>query len=166
MILFLQPKEYCMNTKRCTGLAVVALFAVASIASVFAQDNAKWTGTWKMIPARSKFTGDGPASVVIKLDLKEGTLTETMTIGTDNGERAFTATYTTDGKVTSQEVMGRTAKTFAKWEKDVLVIDFNADGRAFVRKFSLSEDGKTMTVAVHQSGDQGDRDETLVMEKQ
>lgn len=119
-----------------------------------------------MIQAKSKFTGDGPASIVIKLELKDGTLTETMTVGTDNGERAFTATYTTDGKVTSQEVLGRTAKTFAKWEKDVLVIDFNADGRAFVRKFSLSEDGKTMTVAVHQSNDQGDRDEMMVLEKQ
>lgn len=155
-----------MNTKRCTGLAAAVLLAVACTFSAFAQDNAKWTGTWKMIPAKSKFVDEGPASIVIKLELKDTTLTETMTVGTDNGERAFTASYTTDGKVTSQEVMGRTAQTFAKWEKDVLVIDFNADGRKFVRRFTLSEESKTMTIAVHQSGDQGDRDETVVLEKQ
>lgn len=155
-----------MNTKRCTGLAAVVLLAVACATSAFAQENAKWTGTWKMNPAKSKFEGEGPISIVIKLELKDSTLTETMTVSTDNGDRAFTATYSTDGKVTSQEVMGRTAQTLAKWEKEVLVIDFNADGRKFVRKFTLSEDGKTMTIAVHQSSDNGDRDEIVVMEKQ
>lgn len=155
-----------MNIKRNTLLATVLLLILGGLVSVAAQDTAKWSGTWKMIPAKSKFAGAGPASIVIKLELKEGTLTETMTIGTDNGDRAFTASYTTDGKVTTQEVLGRSAQTFAKWEKGVLVIDFNADGNTFNRKFTLSEDGKTMTIAVHHGGGQGERDEAIVMEKQ
>lgn len=155
-----------MNIRRYTLGAAVAVLAVASITAVFAQDSTKWTGTWKMNRDKSQFTGDGPANIVIKLDLKEGALSETMTVSAENGERAFSASYTTDGKVTTQEVMGRTAKTFAKWDKDVLVIDFSDERGSFIRKFTLSEDGKTMTVAVHQSGGGNERNETVVMEKQ
>lgn len=155
-----------MNIRRYTLGAAVAVLAVASLTAVFAQDSAKWTGTWKMNRDKSQFTGDGPASIVIKLDLKEGTVSETMTVGTDNGDRAFSASYTTDGKVKTQDVMGRTAKTFAKWEKEVLVIDFTDERGSFIRKFTMSEDGKTMTVAVYQSGGGNERNETVVMEKQ
>ena len=156
-----------MKAKICTLFAAVALLAVVSLAPVSAQDKAKWTGTWKMIPAKSQFAGgDGPSSIVIKLELKDGAVTETLTLGTENGERSFTATYTTDGKATEQEVMGRAAQTSAKWEGEALVIDFKAGDGGFARKITLSADGKTMNIAVHHSGGQGDRDDTVVLEKQ
>jgi hypothetical protein len=156
-----------MKARMSARFLAVALFAMFCVASAVAQDNAKWTGTWKMIPSTSKF-GDsgGPSNIVIKLELKDTTLTETLTVGSDNGERSFTAKYTTDGKESTQEVMGRSAQTTAKWEGEALVIDFKAEGRGFRRKITLTPDGKTMTIAVHHSGDQGERDETVVLEKQ
>jgi len=145
-------------------MAIVALLCVSSVS---AQDSAKWTGTWKMIPEKSQFGGNGgPASIVIKFELKDSELTETMTLGGENGERSFTAKYSTDGKESTQEVMGKSAQTSAKWEGEALIINFNADGNGFRRKITLSPDGKTMTIAVHHSGDQGERDETVVLEKQ
>jgi hypothetical protein len=155
-----------MRAKMSARFLAMALFATVCVTSVAAQENAKWTGTWKMIPSKSQFAGNGPSSIVIKFELKDATLTETMTVVNDNGERAFTAKYTTDGKETTQEVIGRTAQTSAKWEGEALVIDFKAEGRGFRRKITLSPDGKTMTIAVRQSSDQGDRDETVVLEKQ
>jgi hypothetical protein len=155
-----------MKTSMSARFLAVALFVTLCITNVAAQVNDKWTGTWKMIPSKSRFAGDGPSSIVIKLELKDVLLTETLTIGTDNGERSFTAKYTTDGKESTQEVMGSNAQTTAKWEGDTLVIDFKAEGRGFRRKIALSPDGKTMTIAVHHSGDQGERDETVVLEKQ
>lgn len=97
-----------MQAKICTVFAAMTLLTVVSLASVFAQDKAKWTGTWKMIPGKSKFVGDGPSSLVLKLEVKEGAVAETLTVGTENGERGFSGSYTTDGKPTTQEVMGRT----------------------------------------------------------
>ena len=155
-----------MQAKICTVFAAMTLLTVVSLASVFAQDKAKWTGTWKMIPGKSKFVGDGPSSLVLKLEVKEGAVAETLTVGTENGERGFSGSYTTDGKPTTQEVMGRTAQASAKWDGEALVIDFKDEKGGFARKITLSADGKTMTIAVHQTGENGDRDETVVLEKQ
>lgn len=153
-----------MKAKICTFFAAVALLTVVSLSPALAQDKAKWTGTWKMVPEKSTFAnGGGPDSIVIKLELKEGAVTETMTLG---GDRSFTATYTTDGKASTQEVMGRTAQTTAKWSGEALLIDFKHNDGGFGRKITLSPDGKTMTIAVHHSGDNGEADETVVLERQ
>ena len=85
---------------------------------------------------------------------------------TPNGERSFQAKYTTDGKETEQEVIGRTAKTSAKWEGDALLIEFKTEGGFFKRKITLSADGKTITKVVTQSGDNGQTEDTVVFEKQ
>lgn len=155
-----------MQAKIGTFFAAIALLTVVSLSSASAQEKANWTGTWKMVPAKSQFAGEGPSSLVIKLEVKDGAVSETFTVGTANGERGFSGSYTTDGKVTTQDVMGRTAKAFAKWDGEVLVIDFKDERGGFARKFTLSADGKTLTMAVHQTGDNGDRDETVVLEKQ
>lgn len=156
-----------MQAKFCTFFAAVALLTVVSLSPAAAQDKAKWTGTWKMDSAKSQFAGGGgPTRLTIKLELKDGAVTETMTAGNDNEERAFTAIYTTDGKESTQEVMGSSQQTTAKWEGDALVIEFKSEGRSFRRKFTLSPDGKTMTIAAHRSGEQGEADETVVLEKQ
>ncbi len=155
-----------MKAKICTFFAAVALLTVVSLSPAAAQDKAKWTGTWKMVPEKSQFAnGGGPSSIVIKLELKEGAVTETLTVGTADGERSFTATYTTDGKAITQEVMGRNMQALAKWSGEVLLIDFKDDSGGFARKITLSPDGKTMTIAVHHNGQQGEKDETVVLAK-
>lgn len=156
-----------MKANVCTSFATVALLMVVCFSSGIAQDKAIWTGTWKMVPEKTQFAnGDGPSSIVIKLELKEGAVTETLTVETPGGERNFTATYTTDSKPSTQDVLGGTAQTTAKWDGAALVIDFKREGWGFTRKINLSSDGKTMTIAVHHSGDNGEADETVVLERQ
>lgn len=156
-----------MKSKISRCLLMIAVVSVLCVSSAFAQDNAKWTGTWKMIPEKSQFSGNGgPESIVIKFELKDSVLTETLTVGENGEEHSFTAKYSTDGKESTQEVMGKSAQTSAKWEGETLTIEFKDDRGGFRRKITLSPDGKTMMIAVRFSGDQGDRDESVVLAKQ
>jgi hypothetical protein len=155
-----------MKSRTIAGLMIAAIVCVcATIAS--AQTKPDFSGTWKMNREKSKFAGGGPDSLLIKIDHKEPAFVENWTVSTPDGERSFQAKYTTDGKETEQEVMGRTAKTSAKWEGDALVIEFKSEGGFFKRKLTLSADGKTITKMVTQSPSNGEQTEdTVVFEKQ
>jgi hypothetical protein len=155
-----------MKSRTIAGLMIAAIVCVcATIAS--AQTKPDFSGTWKMNREKSKFAGGGPDSLLIKIDHKEPAFVENWTVSTPDGERSFQAKYTTDGTETEQEVMGRTAKTSAKWEGDALVIEFKSEGGFFKRKLTLSADGKTITKMVTQSPSNGEQTEdTVVFEKQ
>lgn len=157
-----------MKTRISTALRIAAIVLLcASIAG--AQTKPDFSGAWKMNPKKSKFAGGGgPDAILIKMDHKEPALTEDWSISTPVGERSFQAKYTTDGKETEQYVMGRTAKTSAKWEGASLIIEFKAeDGFFFKRVITLTADGKTMTKVVTRANGGGEPVEaTLVFEKQ
>jgi len=65
---------------------------------------------------------------------------------------------------------GDEAMTTAKWKGNALVIVTTIkepDGAVETReRWTLSADGKTLTKQRHSHGPKGDRDETLVLEKQ
>lgn len=149
-------------------LTIVALAACLCASLIAAQTKPNFSGAWKMNREKSKFARVGPDAILIKMDHKEPAFAEDWSMSTPDGERSFQAKYTTDGKETEQEVMGRTAKTIAKWEGDALVIEWKSEERgAFKRKITLSADGKTMTKVVTQTRDGGDQTEdTVVFEKQ
>ena len=154
-----------MKSRNFAALMIAAIVCVcASIAS--AQTKPDFSGTWKMNREKSKFERGGPDAILIKIDHKEPTFVEEWSMSTPNGDRSFQAKYTTDGKETEQEVMGRAAKTSAKWEGDALVIEFKEGGGFFKRKITLSADGKTITKAVTQSRDGEQSEDTVVFEKQ
>jgi hypothetical protein len=147
--------------------AVATLIGCLSAAFSAALMKPNFTGTWKMNPEKSKFSGGGPDAILIKIDHKDPEWVENWTIAAPGGERSFEAKYTIGGKETEQEVMGRPAKTLAKWDGDALIIEWKAENASFNRKITLSADGKTMTKVITKSGDGGDQNEDLVMfEKQ
>jgi hypothetical protein len=158
--------EEPMKSRSGAALMIAAIACLcASIAT--AQTKPDFSGTWKMNREKSKFERGGPDALLIKIDHKEPAFTENWTVSTPDGERSFQAKYTTDGKETEQEFMGRTAKTSAKWEGDALVIEFKSEGGFFRRKITLSADGKTITKMVTQSPRDGEQTEdTVVFEKQ
>jgi hypothetical protein len=157
-----------MKSRPTQSLAVAALIACLCVLSVAAQTKPNLSGTWKLNQEKSKFTGGGPENLVIKIDHKEPAFTEDWAMtARDGNQRSFQAKYTTDGKETEQEVMGRTAKTSAKWDGDALVIEFKSEDGFFRRKITLSADGKTMTKLVTQTrGDGQQTEDTVVFEKQ
>ncbi|HKQ78957.1 MAG TPA: hypothetical protein VJ810_34990 [Blastocatellia bacterium] len=157
-----------MKPKTSVALMIATILCIVALVAN-AQTKPNLSGEWKMNPEKSKFTGGGPDSIVIKIDHKEPALTEDWSISTPDGQRSFQAKYTTDGKETEQQVMGRTAKTSAKWVGDALVIEFKEkeSGGFFNRKITLSADGKTMTKVVTQSNGGGESaEDTVVFEKQ
>ncbi len=155
-----------MKSRTSAALLIAAIVCLcASIAA--AQTKPNLSGSWKMNSQKSKFADGGPDGILIKIDHKEPELTEDWSISTPDGERAFQAKYTTDGKETEQEVMGRTAKTSAKWDGDALVIEFKSGNGFFKRKITLSADGKTITkVVTHTEGGGSPVEDTVVLEKQ
>src|SRR5262245_1541622 len=94
---------------------IVMVFACLWAAFAVAQNKPNFTGSWKMNPQKSKFTNGGPEGILIKIDHKDPEFVEDWSISTPNGERSFQAKYTIGGKETDQQVMGREAKTLAKW---------------------------------------------------
>jgi len=155
-----------MKSRTGAALMIAAIICLcASIAA--AQTKPDLSGAWKMNREKSKFADGGPNAILIKIDHKEPAFTEEWTMSTPEGERSFQAKYATDGKETEQEVMGRTAKTSAKWEGNALVIEFKTAEGFFKRKITLSADGKTITKTVTHSPGGGDPiEDTVVFEKQ
>ncbi|HYP27396.1 MAG TPA: hypothetical protein VE262_11825 [Blastocatellia bacterium] len=116
---------------------------------------------------KSKFERGGPRSINIKFDQQGSTLNESLTLTNDQGDRTINFTYSLDGKESLQQLEGRPIKTTAKWEGESLVIEFKNDGGFnFLRKVTLSADGKTMTIDVKQSSPNGSANDTVVLEKQ
>ena len=86
------------------------------------------------------------------------------------GDQTMSFKYSTDGKETTNSMMGNDVKSTAAWEGKVLVVKSSLDaGGAQVKltsKYSLSDDGKTLTQALSISAPQGDFDLTYVLVKQ
>ena len=152
---------------RTTALLIIFVVAIAGVCTASSQSKPNLNGTWKMNREKSKFTGDGPQTVVIKFELKDASLHEWFTIGASQGERTIDLTYKMDGSQNAAQVEGRDIKTMAKWEGDsLLIVITDPEGGTFSRKFTMAEGGKTMTIAVRQSGPNGDKDDTVFLEKQ
>lgn len=138
-----------------------------SIGRAQAQTKPNFTGLWKMNPQKSKFDGaDAPSSITLKMEQKGSDLTESMAVQDTTGNEAVEGKYIIDGKESDIQLGPNTAKGTAKWDGDTLVIEWKTDGFNFLRKHSLSADGKTLTMAVRHPGPNGEIDETVVLEKQ
>lgn len=84
--------------------------------------------------------------------------------------------YTLDGKEATAEAMGGTNTTKATWSSDGKTLElssvragnFNGNDFKFTSsdKLSLSDDGKTLTIARHRESQRGTTDSTLVFNKQ
>lgn len=149
-------------------LAVFALFTAAA-AFAAAPD---FSGNWKLNGSKSDFGQfPAPSSLTQKITHAEPKLTVETNMSTDNGDMQFSANYTTDGKEsTNQGFGGSEMKSTANWDGATLVIEtkgaFGDNAFSMKDKWSLSDDGKTLTVLRHFSGGMGDVDQKLLFEKQ
>ncbi|MBA3974706.1 MAG: hypothetical protein C0504_10890 [Candidatus Solibacter sp.] len=136
--------------KRRILLALLAL-TVAAIAA----DKPDFTGNWKLDAAKSDF-GQMPAPEKMErlIDHKDPSIKIKTTQSTPSGERTMDTEYTLDGKEQKQENPRGVVMYTPKWEGSVVVIDskrtMNVQGQQVeitgVERWSLSADGKTMTV--------------------
>lgn len=156
-----------MKTARLAAAALAALWLLA--ASAWAAPN--FSGNWKLNAAKSDF-GQMPApdkwDAVI--EHKDPDLKVTTTMVSQMGERTTTATYKTDGTETESDRGQWKAKSTAKWEGSTLHIVSKIttqNGELTIdEKWTLSEDGKSITVASKWSSQMGEFESKRVMDKQ
>lgn len=142
----------------------------APAANTAAQPN--FTGIWKLDPAQSSFGPvPGPESRVDTIEHTEPTIKiKSVQKGTMQGDLDYSFTLTTDGKPSTINFLGTDATNTAYWAQDILTVDtsttFQGADLTIKGLWSLSEDGKTMTVNSHFASAMGELDQKLVFVKQ
>lgn len=127
-------------------------------------------GVWKMDPARSDFsTGPVAENRLDKIGIEGVNLKDTITQKLRRGEETtYDMIYTIDGKECTNHVRGNLVKSTAHWEGDELVIDsqvFAFRQAAIQDRWSLSADGKTITLKRHMTG-AVTAEQTLIFDRQ
>src|SRR5260370_23828026 len=92
-----------------------AVFAIAALASLaMAADKPNFTGSWKLDPDKSTFGPiPPPSSMTRKIDHTDPALNLTEDRSGPQGDQTLVFKYSTDGKETTNELMGNPVKATA-----------------------------------------------------
>lgn len=136
-----------------------------------------FSGNWTLNESKSN-VGEGRFRMSPKMTVKQegnSLVVDRVRSDRDGQERTMTDEYTLDGKQTVDESENRTVKSTAAWSADgnSLVIKsettMSRQGQTFemsgTETWSLSADGKILTVKSASSSQMGDRTVTLVYDK-
>ena len=147
-------------------------FAVALLAvSAAAQSKPDFGGTWKLNPAKSDFGPLPPPDTRTDVIVQDASgLSDAVDTSGPQGQMDLKLAYKFDGTETVNDFRGNAVKSTAKWDGAALVVDsklnMNDQEIGLVSKWTLSDDGKTLTMATHLSSPMGEADQTYVLEKQ
>lgn len=155
-------------TRRLLILAAAAALAAAS-ASAARPD---FSGKWKLNNAKSDFgpMPQGPDKFERTIDHKDPTLKMITVQSFQGNERTNDVEYTLNGQEQTVKTPTGEMKVTPAWKDSTLEITITREiqGNAIqsVEKWSLSEDGKTLTVDTSISAPQGDFTLKFVLDKQ
>jgi hypothetical protein len=150
--------------KKC--FSVVAVFAMTFLAAQ-SQAAPNLTGVWKLNLAKSEL-GPVPQPEIMTRTVNHHDPSLQISSYTKGaaGETTTELKYTTDGKPAEN----KGSKGSAKWDGDKLVLDsvreFQGSELKLHDVWTLSADGKTLTVNSHLAVPQGEFDVTWVFDKQ
>jgi hypothetical protein len=145
---------------------------VAAAGMALAADKPDFSGDWKLDVDKSVFPPPMPAPTAMtrKIAHKDPAVSVDEARSSPQGDTNVSMKYSTDGKETTNSLMGNDVKSKAVWEGKTLVITSAANfGGADVKltdKWTLGEDGKTLTDVMGISAPQGDFEMTFVLVKQ
>ena len=127
-------------------------------------------GEWKLNVAKSAYGKfPAPQSMVRKISVDGVKLTISTAQKGVQGEVTSEYHYTTDGKPATNKVTGGESKGSAQWIGDKLMVESSRDvqGVTLSQKeiWTLSADGKTLTVDAHVSLPNGEFDVKQVFER-
>lgn len=129
------------------------------------------TGDWKLNLAKSQYGSIPPPVEVTRKVILDG-IHLWMSTQQKTAQRDSTSElkYTTDGQVCVNKVTNGEAKGTARWQGEALIIESSQQNGGQELKsrevWTLSADGKTLTVATHLTLPQGGVDVKQVFEKQ
>jgi ribosomal protein S28E/S33 len=151
------------------------VYSAALLAAAFgllhAQAKPTFGGTWKLNVGKSDFGAmPAPDTRNDKITHEDPDLTDSFTQSGQMGDFTAVLKYSTDGKETTNLIGGNEIKSTAQWEGDVLAIAGKTSVQGALMtvtdRWSISEDGKTLTIARHVAGPFGEADQKIVLEKQ
>lgn len=157
-----------MHTHSRRFLAIMLLF---SLAAVVAAAKPNFTGDWKLNTTKSDF-GQMPApnSMTQKIDHNDPDLKVHVKQSSDMGEFERDMKYTTDGKECVNTFRENPSTSVLKWDGDALAIEtkgkFGDNEFTMKDRWTLSSDGKVLTMVRHFSSSFGEGEQKLVLEKQ
>jgi hypothetical protein len=158
------------TTRQTTRLFSLTLLTLA-LGFVQAQAKTDFSGTWKLNASKSDF-GQMPApdSMTQKITHQDPSLKVNVASTGGMGDMTYDFSYTTDGKECVNHMGDNEFKSTLKWDGDDLVVDIKGSfgGTDFTAKdrWTLSGDGKTLTITQHFSSAMGEGDVKEVLDKQ
>ena len=149
----------------------VCTLAAVFIFGILAQAAPNLSGEWKLNVAKSNYGAfPAPQSMTRMIVHADPKLTVASVQKGVQGEVSSEYTYTTDGKPAVNKVQGGESKGSAQWIGDKLMIESERvfQGATLKQKeiWSLSADGKTLTVDAHVTIPNGEFDVKQVFERQ
>jgi hypothetical protein len=149
--------------------ALFVCLAAGSVAAV-AADKPDFSGNWKLNTEKSDFGPmPKPQKVEYVIAHKDPQLSVKSTAVTQTGEVSNEVKMTTDGKEFTNTLHGQEIKGTAKWEGQVLIvtqkIDMQGTELVVVQKWTMADDGKSISQEVTFSGPQGELKQTAVLDK-
>jgi hypothetical protein len=155
-----------MKTSQSLSVAAMLLLCAA-----IALATPNFSGEWKMNSSKSDFgQWPPPSSIVQKITHEEPNIKVASAWSGDQGDMTMDLAYTTDGKECANSTPMGESKSTLKWDGDTLVIetraDFEGNEATITSRWTLSEDGKTLTDKAHFSSSMGEGDMTIVYDKQ
>lgn len=154
---------------RRTGLILAGMLLAAATAS--AQTKPNFSGDWKLNTAKSNFGQmPAPSTLTQKVAHNDPELKVQTAQSGDFGDFNSDFSFTTDGKECANQMNDFHITSTLKWEGPTLVfdskMDFQGNAMSGTDKWSLSPDGKSITVMRHFNGPMGEGDATIVLDKQ
>jgi hypothetical protein len=135
-----------------------------------AADKPDFSGTWKLNVGKSDFGPmPKPERVQYILEHKDPELIVKTTAVTQSGEVTNESKILTDGTEFTNDLRGQQVKGTAKWEGKTLVVTrkTNMQGTelVLVQRWTLADDGKSITQEVSITTAQGELKQKVVLDK-
>lgn len=157
-------------SRRC-WIVLCATATLLPAGLVKAWEKPDFSGNWTLNAAKSDFGPmPGPDKMKRTIEHKDPSLKMTTTQTGPQGEVTTALAYTTDGTPSTNKIRGQDVTGIAKWDGDELTIsskrEFQGTEITMNERWTLSEDGKTLTFSNKINTAQGDFDIKVVMDKQ
>lgn len=148
-----------------------AVILLAACGAAFSQGKPNFSGEWKMNAERSDYgTVPKPEKMVRKIVHEDPHLRISSTQSGPRGETTSELKLAIDGKEQVIRMGNVEVKTTSRWDGAMLRVDskrpFQTGEIVTQEKWTLSEGGKTLTLATHIIAPKGEFDITAVLEKQ
>jgi hypothetical protein len=150
--------------KQLAAATVILLFAAA----LFAQPDKDLVGTWKMDASRSKFNSsrDAPVLVTVKYERVGDLLRETLNVTNAAGATGRTIDYAVDGRELANGSGDDRVNSKIARKDGAIILQWTDDGGVFTRTVNVSADGRTLTIAAHDSNPDVRADDVIVFQRQ